>query len=134
MKRTVFIKPALWWLVLVLLYGLMLWQIALVTAAGVLTGLLQAALLALLLYLVYVSHRLARRAVQLWAFFMLIFPSAFKLISKLLIASGSDQDLRMGDLTVQLAYLILGAVLLSVATWWMRTIEDDPTVSPSGQE
>ena len=122
MKRSVFTHVAAWWAVLIILYGLLLWNAALASAVGAPSGILQAMLIAALLYLVYSGHRMARMALGLWAFFALIFPAGFKIASKVLIVAGSRQDdLTFGLFTTNLIDLFLGLTLLAASLRYMQT-------------
>lgn len=117
MRRSAFKSNAAWWGVLLLLYALLLWNVALASAIGHPTGILHTFLLAGLLYFVYTGHFLARIALQLWSFFALVFPSAFKIVSKYLISTGSSGQLPgIDNLALNLVMLMIGLTLLIVAT------------------
>lgn len=126
-KRAIFSNRVALWVVVALLYGLLLWNAVLVSALGHPIGIIHVILLPILLYLIFIRHHLARRALQLWSFFALVFIALLQGVSKILIHQGSDStNLKPIDLVSDLVMIGLGLLLLVVVSIYMKeeVVED----------
>lgn len=97
----------------------------LVVGVGVPSAGLQAIAIVVLLYLLFIRNPLVRLVLQLWSFLTLVFPSVFKIGSKLLIAFGqSGTSLELSTFTVNVLTLLAGCSILLISTRHLRVVAD----------
>ncbi|WP_257658745.1 hypothetical protein [Parapedobacter lycopersici] len=107
MKKSHFTNKTIYWIVIVLISGLMLWNFYATVITGQLIGLLPITIQGALLWLIFDNHQYAKIAIKVWAIIFFCIASGLQFIGRLL------QDFVEGFVNIdKMHYLKTGVTLL----------------------
>ena len=107
MKKSLFKNQTLYWLIIIIVGGLLIWNLAITLAYQQLIGLLPIVIQTVLLILIFTKHEYAKIGIKIWAIIFLIGGPSLKFIGRLLNETIDGFE----DVSIQL-YLVKGLTIL----------------------